>query len=379
MFRLWWRMDEAGRQRVWRLYGWFTALMLCGSCVGAVSWSARMVLLVNGFRANDLLIARNGAEVLPQVYSFRAISSSWGAAYQVTYATEFLFLSAAQLMVLDRMSDFVTSQGDGTRKWWAAGGRAVMAAVGLCNAVGLAASVAAAVYSQKSADDWSAASMLYASNNTRNDAITYISSGRSNFQLSMNISSVRSFCEVAVLLLIVLVFVVVGVACIRRFSSALTLLDTALIDPASQHRTRPKAVNEALVLGKRLRREVVVTTAFVFVAFLLRSVVSTLLAVASQSQDSAKTCPGVVYLCDALCYNVYTHITLWNGYTPEFETMVVMISSPLMLLVALWAMTSKLMLQLMKSRQRQMAPTRASPVGLNLLRLREVTDEVENL
>jgi hypothetical protein len=34
-------------------------------------------------------------------------------------------------------------------------------------------------------------------------------------------------------------------------------------------------------------------------------------------------------------------------------------------------MTSKLTLQLMMSRQRQMVPTRASPVGLNALRVAE--------
>jgi hypothetical protein len=365
MFRLWWRMDEGGRQRVWRLYGWFTALMLCGSCVGAVSWSARMVLLVNGFRANDLLIARNGAEVLPQVYSFRAISSSWGAAYQVTYATEFLFLSAAQLMVLDRMSDFVTSQGGGARKWWAAGGRAVMAAVVLCNAVGLAASIASAVYNQKATDAFSAASMLYASNNT-NDAEKYVSSAESDVQLAFKILSVQTVCETAVLLLIVLVFAVVGVACIRRLSSALTLLDTAGTDTAAQHRS---IFNEALVLGRRLRQEVVVTTSFVFVAFLLRSVVSTLIAVANQSQNFAKECPGVTNLCDATCYNVYMHITHWNSYTPEFLPTVVLISSPLTLLVALWGMTSKLTLQLMMSRQRGMAPSRGSSIGHSRLTL----------
>ena len=123
---------------MWRLYGWFTALMLCGSCDGAVSWAARRVTLVNGFRGNDLPNAGN-AEVYPQVYSFRAIRCSWNAVYQVTYSTKFLFLSAAQLMMLDRMSDFVTSQGDGARKWWAVGGRTVMAAVVLCNAIGLSA------------------------------------------------------------------------------------------------------------------------------------------------------------------------------------------------------------------------------------------------
>jgi hypothetical protein len=366
MFRLWWRMEKEGRQRVWRLYGWFTALMMCGSCFGAVSWAARMINRVNIFRTNDLLSTRE--EYLnAQAYSLGALGWSWAAAYQVTYATEFLFLSAAQLMVLDRMSDFVTSQGDGWRKWWLVGGRAVMAAVVLCNAVGLASSVAAAVYYQKAADALSAASMLYASNNT--NAINYLSSGRLDYQLAVNVSSVQMVCETAVLLLIVLVFAVVGVACIRRLSSALAILKTAGRDMAAQHRMLPSSVNEAMDLGRRLRQEVVVTTSFVFVAFLLRSVVSTLIAVANQSQNFAKECPGVTNLCDATCYNVYMHITHWNSYTPEFLPTVVLISSPLTLLVALWGMTSKLTLQLMMSRQRGMAPSRGSSIGHSRLTL----------
>jgi hypothetical protein len=338
--------------------------MMCGSCFGAVSWASRMMSQVNFYQANDLTATGN-AEVVPQANSFLALTWSWAAAHHGTYAAEFLFLSAAQLMVLDRMSDFVTLQGDGARKWWVAGGRAVMAAVVLCNAVGLATSVAAAIYFQKSADAYSAASVLYASNNTK-DAKYYV-------QLAFNISSARSVCEVTALLLIVLVFAVVGVACIRRLSSALTLLNSADPDMAAQHRN---IFNEALDLGRRLRQEVVVTTSFVFVAFLLRSVGSTLIAVANMLQDKANACPGVTSLCDPSCYNVYTRIWVWNSYTPEYSTTVVLISSPLTLLVALWGMTSKLTLQLMRSRPRHMAPTTASPVGLNALRLPIVAEEV---
>ncbi len=334
--------------------------MMCGSCFGAVSWAARMMSQVNGFRGNDLLSTDND-EVYPQAFSYIALSLSWSAARQVTFASEFLLLSAAQLMVLDRMSVFVTLQGHGARKWWAAGGRAVMAAVVLCNAVGLAANIAAAIYAQKAADTFSTASILYASNNTRNDAIKYIASGRSENQFAYSISSVQSFCEVAVLLLIVLVFAMVGVTCIRRLSSALTIIGTPMLDAAgsdtyaAQHHIQQGAVDKALALGRRLRQEVVVTTSFVFVAFLLRSAVSTLTAVANQSQDSAKRCSGVTDPCDALCNNVFTRIGTWNAYTPEFVTTVVLISSPLTLLAALRGMTCKLTLQLMRSSRRQRA------------------------
>ncbi len=50
MLYLWWRMDEDGRfLRVWSLYGWFCGLMVCGSCFGAVTWTARMMNLGNLF------------------------------------------------------------------------------------------------------------------------------------------------------------------------------------------------------------------------------------------------------------------------------------------------------------------------------------------
>jgi hypothetical protein len=385
MFRMWLRMDEEGRQRVWRLYGWFTGLMLCGSCVGVATWAARLESIVNFLRANDLITQRDAARY-PEAYSLFALSRRSNAAFLVTNAIEFLFLSAAQFMVLDRISDFMMSQGDDTRTWWVAGGRAVMAAVVLCNAVGLAASIASAVYGLKAADAYSAASMLYASNNTRNDALEYLSSQRSYTQQAVYIASIRQVCEVVVLLLIVLVFAVVGVACIRRLSSALTILDTAGPDMAAQQGMRFRVVKQAMALGMQLRQEVFVTSSFVFIAFLLRSVVSTMLAVANQSQDAGRSCPnnpsrakGLNSLCDASCYNQYTHIAQWNSYTTEFLTTVVLISSPLTLLVALWGMTSKLTLQLMRSRQRQLAPTGASPLGLNPLGHREVTDDVSRV
>ena len=51
--------------------------------------------------------------------------------------------------------------------------------------------------------------------------------------------------------------------------------------------------------------------------------------------------------------NRYTHFVGWTIFTPEFESTIVLISSPVALLVALWGMTSKATLQLMKSSKRQ--------------------------
>jgi hypothetical protein len=91
----------------------------------------------------------------------------------------------------------------------------------------------------------------------------------------------------------------------------------------------------------------------VFVAFVVRSVQSTIFAVARQLQNLTTTCPVVsdLSVCDPSCYNVFTHILFWFLRTPEFQVTIVLISSPLALLVALWGMTSRRMLQAMKSKE----------------------------
>ena len=97
----------------------------------------------------------------------------------------------------------------------------------------------------------------------------------------------------------------------------------------------------------------VVTTAVVFVAFVVRSVQSTMLAVARQLQDGTNICAGVTTPCDASCFNVFTHIQQWAVRTPEFQVTVVLVSSPLTLLVALWGMTSRQTLHAMKPKEQE--------------------------
>ena len=112
MLYLWWRMDEEGRQRVWPLYGWFCGLMVCGSCFGAISAAARMMSLENVFNGNDALARGDFIQGTPLL----ALSYRWFAVLFVTYAIDFMCLSAARLMVLDRMSDFAAGQDEVARK-----------------------------------------------------------------------------------------------------------------------------------------------------------------------------------------------------------------------------------------------------------------------
>ncbi len=319
---------------MWRLYGWYSALMACGSCVGAVAWTARMIYLANLFTGLNTL--SNKAER----FSLLALMLKWFSAYLVLYSVDLIFLFAAILMVLDRMSVFAAPQGTRLHKRWAVAGRVIMTVVVLANAIGLVGNIASAVYYQKTWVAYSAASVHYAANNTdKGDEL--FSLGRKAAQLGGQIASVQRFGEVAVLLLIIVAFVVVGVLSARRVSSSLLEVEAA---------------SAAAATGRALRRRMVGTTAFIFVAFLIRSVFSTMTAVAYELRDFDKICPAdeKTLYCDK-CYNVYMNIVGWLTFTPELDSIVVLISSPLALLIALWGMTPKTMLLLMKTSEEDKA------------------------
>jgi hypothetical protein len=343
MLCLWRRMGEEDRRRLWRLYGWFSGLMACGSCFGAVAWSANMMWFAKFYQGRE-------TADLAQQMSLLALAYSWFPAFLVTYAVEFLCMSAANLMVLDRMSVFVALQDEGLPKWWALAGRVLMAAVGLGNAVGLAANAAAAVFYHRAAQAYSAASAFYASNST-DGALYSVSRSNQQRQLAGSILAVQSFSEVAVLLLIIVAFAVIGALSVRQLSASLAQFDeTAQLHSAGSALRR--RMSNAAAVARALRPQILGTTGFIFVTFFLRSVLSTIVAVANQLRKVDSTCPGKASRCDASCYNVYTHITQWMNYTPEFQLMIILISSPVAQLVALWGTTSKSTLQLMKSSAR---------------------------
>jgi hypothetical protein len=327
MFYRWWNLGDDIRQQVWRLYGWFSGLMMCGSCVGAVTWAAWMQYSAYEFKS---MRADNRVESL----SLFSVSYSWRAVFVVTYAIEFLCLSVAKLIVLDRMSDFAA--GLWISKHWATGRRAVVAVVVVGNVTGLAGNIAAAVPFYRVARLNMEASVDYAA---KKDELgnQKLNESLDPFQLANSILSVQASCEVAVLLIIVVAFAVVGAICLRRISSRLSEIDAA---------------------GKQLRLQIMGTTAVVFVTFLLSSAFSTMNAVVSQLQNLSNACQGVTSFCNASCFNVFTHIYTWMQHTPEFQVMIVLISKPLPLLVALWGMTSQRMRVQIQARDQDSIPMR---------------------
>ena len=72
------------------------------------------------------------------------------------------------------------------------------------------------------------------------------------------------------------------------------------------------------------------------------------LEVARALQNEAANCPDSSP-CSLSCRNVYSLMLIWILYRPAFQLLVILLSSPLALLVALWGMTNKRMLELMNA------------------------------
>jgi hypothetical protein len=335
MFVRWRRLEEDDRRRVWLLYGWFSGLMCVGSVFGAVAWAMWMQFLLAYF------IGSTPGLTHAQAQSYTVQRHVWQAAFYIPSAIEFVCLSVAKLMVLERMADFAVAKADGVSTRVAVWGRVVMTAVLVGNAVIVCSSIAAAVLFKETDNLESASGAAYVANNT-DYSVKLAKQALQKDSTSMIVESVQQFSEVIVLLIIIFAFAVVGIACARRVNSAL------------------RNMNDAHgAAGRQLRRQIVGTTAFLFVTFLLRAAFTIMYALAHALQNTDAACAATARgLCIAACFNWWRLYEDWITFTPEYQAMVILISSPVAMIVALWGMTSKRALELMKSSGEQSAAIR---------------------
>ena len=160
MFILWRRLGEHDRRSAWWLYGWFSALIFCGSCVGVATWATWMQAYAYFYIGEDLssIPSSNSSSIEPNSSALalsRALSRVWFAWFYIAYAVDFFLLSTAKLMVLDRMIEFSKKwASDTTKRRFELGERVLMALVVSGNAVGLAANIAAAVQRGASSESY---------------------------------------------------------------------------------------------------------------------------------------------------------------------------------------------------------------------------------
>lgn len=136
-----------------------------------------------------------------------------------------------------------------------------------------------------------------------------------------------SICEGCSLVIMLVSFVAAGILSIRRFYKGSTL--------QTSHVGRR---------NNKVRRQIIATVTVVFVTFLIRSVYAAVLAasrrgrIASAFGFNPQCVQGVNIFCDP-CQQLGFIVQSWLFLCPAFPFTVFLLSSPVTILVALWAMT----------------------------------------
>ena len=245
-------------------------------------------------------------------------------------------------------------EGELLPKRWSTALRLLMLAVICGNLVGVCGNIVAAVYNTEAANYANSAAAAIADGNFY-AIMPLVERETEKSQSGSKMASIQQFCEAAVLLLITVAFVTSGLAFSRYATAKLSELDLAAqgdasairrVDPFAVLRTEAESMVAAastVVRGGRQLRQVLATACVIFVTFLLRIAFATMFALANQNQDRGQSHSQSCLLasnCDEACFNAWELMQNWLLYTPEFQLIVVLISSPLALLVALWGMTT---------------------------------------
>ncbi len=341
-FLRWRRWNKEEKRKGWRLYGWFTALSCAGSVAGALAYAARIGFLYGLYVTRNVPKQQTNAA---RAASLQLSRGSWGsvAAFVAISPFEFGFVTVAQLLVLQRMHRFSTRKSQRQRHWHLSG-RIFLGSVIACHAICVFGNIAASAQYAQAAELFSSATTAILANDTAS-ANSYELQARDKTVQAVKAAAVQRFTEVFVLLMIDAAFVFVGVHSHRVIATALRALFVAEREVISISRAAGSALDasasvklfgEVSYQGRWLQRKVLGTFVFVFVSFLLRSVFTVLFAMASAFTEENNPCAASA--CD-VCKNFYSHLLFWMIYTPVFQQTIVLISSPLTLIIALWGMS----------------------------------------
>ena len=253
---------------------------------------------------------------LEQLNRIRAVGRYHTAAHFAFAPFELGFVVWTQLIVLSRFQHFViqSSQKKAAKKWKKA--RVCFLIVIVCLMVlGICANLAAAFYYSQASVSSNDAADAYADNKTATGA-QLRSLGNTRHSLAGSIASIQRFSEVASLLLIILAFLIAGSFGFKAVSSVLRSVSAAkhkinerVGDVSSAENSQ--LVADASLQGHQLNVKLLVTTVFMFVSLLLRSIYSIFYAVAQSLQNNGDPC--AVSWCDP-CKNVYSNIHGWLLY-----------------------------------------------------------------
>jgi len=273
-FKCWFRMQQELRKAMWWLYGRFTSFCALGSCCSAISFFANAQVLAYFFKAYN-----SDREITMSEKMFLlAASDYWACVFYIFSSLDFAFLSAAKLMVLNRMLEFslrnpatLSSSVNLDQPRVMSISKAAMTVVTLINCIGVIGSVVTTVMNAQAADLYSNSATAFASGQNTTGQALFQQAGLKN-DLANQTASVQQFCEVIALVIIIVSFTAAGFLCFLRLRSV-----------AEFARFYSPATSQVSFIAsfRRLRLRIFGTVAVVFITFLLRAVFAIMNAVSA--------------------------------------------------------------------------------------------------
>ena len=368
----WARLKTELKVQVWRYFGRFSSLVCVGCICGIIAWSSRTRASVAYFTSFGTGIRDDSA------LSLLSTTMAWIAVYNFFYAVEVMCLSLAKLIVLDRLTEHVVrgmqrelaAQGQG-KVWYGEEGvlfigRCLAAAVLLSGVVGLLANIAAAVYKVRSSEMLSRAAAACDSVGAHtNTSLSLQAAANSLIDSSELGNSVQNISEVVALVIIVAAYLCIGPLCLHIVRKAQIFLGHArsLVQARSATAnaiavSRTGSVNmqrlastgvmiemkgpahdmvdNTLQAAVAQRRRIIAACLVVIFTFLPRAAFNMLQSIADANVASNPDCSTC-----GTCQSLSRLIRLFINFTPEFQYVVIAISSPLPLAVSLFCMMSR--------------------------------------
>ena len=350
-----------GWEGAWGQLGLLSGMVCVGSIAGAVAWGANM-------QSNSLFYeAKIPGVSSHKSYTLLASYLRLFALFAILYSFEFLCLIMCKLMLLGRLAASATqsSQAEVTemsgvrRRWlkrWALPNvyRVMAGAVVVGGVVGMVAdAVAGSIAVQQAQLNDQAAAACDAAGNDTNSSMALANAATAIRTKAGTAQSVQSSSEALTLLLVSVAFVVIvswSVALFRKMervaTHALLSVPYSCNTRASEANTndggnmRASEANAARIVADTMqaaaqhRRRLTASCVIVLITFPVRAAFDLMQAYAAFKAPISTACGQ----CDP-CQSTQVFIAIWLNYTPEFQAIVVAVSSPLPLTLSLWLLT----------------------------------------
>ena len=343
---------------MWPRLGWFCGLVCVGSVAGAAAWGAQMQFYTLQYLSQATGPDAHTLITHQQYYILFAASLRWNVAFLFLYPIEFLCLIASKLMLLGRLTrnaariaQVQVPEVSGGRPDWQNGRalqmmfRTLSAAGLLCTVASMVASYVAGVYFVQAAalQDRAAAACDALGRNTNASLALFTTSTTIILHADTSISF-QSILEAAVLTFISLAFALIVTFSVAAFRRAEQVAACALVavagrrDVVVQNDTAAAAVaivDDTMHAAAEQRRRLTAACIVVLITFPARAAFDFLFAYSNFNVEYNAACAP----CDSCQSNQFL-VDLWLNYTPEFQPIVVALSSPLPLTVSLWIITT---------------------------------------